>query len=557
MAVYKGRAYVEILTATGNRYLAMAIGGQDAVPASREDATTGWDRDASTASITVDLTMSTTGLTPPGVPNSIIVELRHADTNTVAVSRTISSPGSFTSTFVVIYLTSDGSANGAPLIGDYRMYLRAVRTDLTAYDVNSDTQNYKGFFRSNPTSMTVQAWHTGTADPGSFEDNIETNIDLSHSPGQDLPHRHFDVVATNASTGAQYATGRTQGTDPQNQLMRIDNRFPAELTSVGISVDVVAVPSAIAPDSEPTAVWMLVPTTTTGVTADRKKVKKGPLSINASIWIDHHLQVNDKVYSAAKAVESRLTADLGFVTSRVLNARNEPISGITYRSVLKDAGDLLPPAIDRTVTTGANGMPPDMAVWDAALPGGAWTHTSTITGPSHAVGLDFNRTEQRVLLAANPALALICGAGPSAADTDERHLEPGMEVLIGLTIANVFTGESVAADPGTAACAVARFNLTLARAEFLDADGLWKPTNGNLVYFWPLSPSPGDPKTYITIFSADKTPAWGVSDLFLVGVAEVNGVPMTNFMKEVVVKGVNNHNAYKFDGAGMLGFPTR
>lgn len=556
MPVYKGAAYCQVLTGTGNRFFAVTMNTADPTPDTRADHTSFEQTPPTNGAVTLVFSQSTSGLSPPGVANSVVLTLFHANTDTVAARATIS-PGGGSQVTVTLHLTSTGTSTGAPLIGDFRLHIRAVRTDLTAYDVDSDVQNFKGFIRSNPTLTTVQVWHTGPANPGSFEDSIETNIDLSHSPGLDLPHRHFDVVATNASTGVRYASGRTEGTDPQNHLMRIDNRFPAELTSVGISVDVVAVPSSIAPDSEPTAVWMLVPTTTTGVTANRRSVKKGPLPINASIWIDHHLQVNNKTYDPAKAVEARLTADLGFVTSRVLNARNEPISGITYRSVFRDAGELLPPAIDRTVTTGVNGTPPEMAVWDAALPGGPWSHTTTITEPAHAVGLDFNRTERRTLLAANPALALICGAGPSAADTDERHLEPGMEVLVGLTIANVFTGESVPADPGTAACAVARFNLSLARAEFLDADGVWKPTRGNLVYYWPLSPSPGDRNTYITIFSADKTGSWGVSDLFVVGVAEVSGVPLTNFMKEVVVQGVNNHNFYKFDGAGFLGFPTR
>lgn len=548
MAVYKGAAYAQSVGATGTRFFAARLGSADADPATREDGAT-WDLMASADALAFHLTTSTTGLTPPAAPDQYVVELRHADTNTVVSTATVAG-AAVTAT---LYATSTGAAGGTPLIGDFRVYLRAIRTSLGTYDVDSDTLNTKGVVRVSPISMTAQMWHSGPSNPASYDDNIEVNIDLSHGPGLDLAHRHFDVKAVNATTDVLYATQRTEGTDPQNALMKVDNRFPATQVNVAIDIEVVAVPSTIAPDSEPDAVWMVIPDGTIDKVTG-KRIRKGPVQVDATIWVSTHLQVNDNAYTAAKDQASRLTSDLGFVTAVVSNARGVLLSGITYRSVLRDAGNLIAPAVDRTVTTEATGRPSTMAVWDSQLPGGDWFHDVTITAPADAVGLEFQSSEMRSLLAANPALSLITGSGPSATDSDSRHLEPGMVVLVGLTVANVLTGQQVAVDAGTAAAAVARFNLAFGRAEFLDIDGVWKPVGGNTIYFWPLSASAGDANTHIRTF--DST-GWGVADLFVIGKAKVGGLPVTNFMKEPVVSGVNNHSAYKFDGAGFLGFPTR
>lgn len=551
MSVYKGTAYASRVDATGTRFFAARLGSADADPATREDGAS-WDLAASAGALTFHLTTSVTGLTPPAVPDQYVVELRHADTNTVVSTATVAGAA----TTATLYATNTGAAGGTPLIGDFRVYLRAIRTSLGTYDVNSDTLNFRGFVRVSPITMTAQMWHTGPSNPASYDDFIEVNIDLSHSPGLDLSHRHFDVKAINATTEVLYATQRTEGTDPQNALMKVDNRFPSEQVNVAIDIEVVAVPSSIAPDSEPDAVWMLIPDGTTDKVTG-KRIRKGPVQVDATIWLNHHLQVNTNVYNPLLDQDSRLTSDLGFVTTVVTNSRDEPLAGITFHSLLQDAGNLVPPAVDYTPTTDATGKPPTMQAWDSQLPGGLWIHSGEITGPADAIGLEFHTGDERTLLSANPALSLITGCGPSSANTDERHLEPGMEVLIGLTVANVFTGQSVDVDAGSAEAAVARFNLSLARAEFLDLDGVWKSVAGNTIYFWPLLPSPGDPMTHLTIFSEAMTADWGVSDLFIVGKASVGGIPLTNFMKEVVVQGVNNHNSYKFDGAGFVGFPTR
>lgn len=563
MAVYKGAAFVRQVTATGTRFWCLSITTAYKDPTVLSDNAQ-WDQSVTMAfgpdqvtaqnnRIEIQISQATTGLTPPAIADTMVATILHADTSTVVATVQINL-GTAAQAFASLYVTSDGTSSGTPLVGDFRLVVRAVRTSVGTYDVNSDTQVTSGMLRISPTSMNVQMWHSGAADPASYGDNIEVNIDLSHSPGLERAHRHFDVRAINADTLVEYAVQRTAGTDPQNTLMKVNNRFPAMQVSVNIDVEVVAVPSAIAPTSDPTVTWITVP----AATADRidpTRVRKGPVPVDATIWLNHHLQVNSGTYDPALDQASRLTSDLGFITTQVTNARDEVLSGITYRSVLRDADNLVAPAVDRTVTTDATGRPPTMASWDSQLPGGRWLHEGTITGPSDAVGLEFSLSEERTLISANPALSMICGAGPSGTGNDVRHIEPGMTVLIGLTVLDVFAQRQVAVDTGTARAALCRFNLAFGRAEFLAEDGTWMPVNGNAIHFWPLGASAGDSNTYIRTFTGSE--AWGVADLFVVGEATVAGAPLTNFMKEVVVSGVNNHDAYKFDGAGFVGFPTR
>lgn len=555
MAVYKGVAYVTVNNGTGNRHFALAHGTAESSPSTRADHTSFEQDAAADGAVTLVLTQSVDGLTPPGDPDSVTVELLHADTATVLDSAALT-PGGAASTTLTLHATADGTATGSPLIGDYRLRLRVVRTSLGTYDVNSDTQNHKGFVRINPTALAVTAGHTGAVDPACYGDDLTATVGLSHSPGVDLAHRHFDVTARNADTDVAYATARTTGTDPQGANITVDNRFPAAEVGVNVDVEVVAVPSAIAPDSEPTATWIVVPIGT----ADRvngKTVRKGRFPVDASLTVSHHLQINDDVLDLALAVTSRLTSQLGFVTARLANARDEPAAGLTFRATLVDGAGLLEPAVDRTVVTGADGRPPTLAPWDSQLPSGTWLHGVTVTAPAGAVGLEANPDAARTLLAVDPNLVLVCGAGPATEPLDARHLTPGVPVLAGVVVFDVASRRTVALDEvGIApSIAIGRFNVSLGRAEHLAADGTWQPTNGAVVHYWPCTKSPGDSTVWTMTFT--ETEGWGHADLFTVGRAAVGGVTVSNFGKEPVVGGINNHTDYVLDGPGLLGFPTR
>lgn len=549
MAIYKGVAYTSFDSGTGVRTFSVAL---DATkdPAVLSDNPT-WEKDAAATAHSLRWSTATTGLTPPSNPDTVYVYLYEGNTGTIRWAVQFA-PFSGSSTWAInnLYLTSDGTSTGTPIIGDYRLYMRCERTSVGTYDVNSDTQSKSGIIRVNPTAMTVQAWHTGVADPASWGDDIEVNIDLAEGYVSNLAHRQFDVQARNATTDALYKTQRTSGTDPKNALIRVDDVFPAVEVSANIDVVTVALPSAIAPDSEPDAAWIVIPATTAD-RVDAKRVRKGPIPVNASVIVDHHLQLNDNVIAVAKDVvpKQRLTADLGFVGFRLLNARREGLNGITATETLRDQNNLVAAAINRSVTTatvnGEVGWSPTLATWDSSLPGGVWMHEVAITSAT-ADTAEVEAVEQFSLLSINPSLTLIIGLGIAAAANQDRHLVPGETMLVGVAVFDSVSRQLVTADSTPVPTVmIGRFNVTIGAAQYLNSDMTWVTlAEPNDAYAWPLTQSAGDPRVWIKQVD---TSGFGHFSVFGVGKMNVGGTPYQSFASVEVLGSTNQHDGYKID----------
>lgn len=533
MAIYKGAAFC----AQENRYFSVTPVGNTVNPVTPADATT-WDYSPVQ---TLDLVYNTgtSGALPPGAPDSVTITLYEGDSQTVLASQTLAAPVNG----AVVTLTLNS------VCADYRLYLQASAGGIGSYDVNSDLQNTSGILRFNPTSITFQQWHTGTSNPASYNDNIEVHADLSEGFAYELSYRHFTVEAANATDGTVYATTTTDGTDPQNALIKVDNKFPASEVSVNIDISVIALPSAIAPDSEPDATWITIPEGTTD-RVDSRRVRKGPFPVDAAIYAVHHMQLNDATYSASLLVTSRLNSDLGLITVKMANARGEALSGITYQSYIQDQDQLVGRAFDRTLTTQADGFPPTMTAWDSQLPSGAWIHTITITGPADAVGLDWDTTMELTLLAQSPNYGIICGAGPSTIGAAGDHWTPGEDFLVGAAMYDKSKATLMDPDlsPGPSVL-IGRFRPDLGIVEYLDANYDWLTLGSGAAYEHILTQSPSDSRVWILTISGAETAAWTnpVLDLFVVGQMNHSGTPYWSFTSAPVVGGKNKHSRHEID----------
>ncbi len=269
------------------------------------------------------------------------------------------------------------------------------------------------------------------------------------------------------------------------------------------------------------------------------------LAYDPTLHIDHHLQVNDNTYDQALSVISRLTADLGFVSFEVTNARGELVNGITATETLTDDGNLVAAAINRSVTTQANGRPPSMAAWDSALPGGGWTHTVTITGPADAVGLEEPTSETWSLLAINPNIGVIVGAGSTTLAAEGDHWSPGSSLLVGVALydSRIRTLVAPDADPSPHAL-LGRFRQDLGYAEYLDENFDWQILGGAEATIHPLMQSPSDPRVWITTLAAEETAAWvePTIDLFVIGSLFHNGTPYWNVTSLPVLAANHKHS---------------
>lgn len=527
MAIYKGHAYVSTVAALGARYWSVGF-TEDTTNQTPGDDPAGMDISPAT-SINMWLRQSTSGATPPDMANQVIVSLYEADTNTLLDSVTVSP--STTQTLVTLHPTDTGLETGTPVIGDYRLVVRAVRTSVGTYDVNSDANGDSGIVRINPDSMIIQAWHNGIANPASWGDNIEVNIDLSHGYNLARPHRQFDIEVRNSTTDVLYAARRTEGTDPKNAIIVVDDRFPAAEVGANIDTLAVSVPSAIAPTSEPDAVWVLIPVGTPD-RVDGKKVRKGPIPVDASVNVDHHLQINDNDPAIAKDMspKQRLVSDLGFVGFRLANARDEGLNGIEAREVLRDQRGLVAPAIDRIVTTapflGQDGWSASLASWDSALPGGIWQHEVTITTLA-ADTSEVNGTEPYTLLAINPNLQVVVGAGHPDAAIQSEHWHPGDTLLIGTAVYDAAHKhlEPVDTDiPPTVV--IGRFHTATGQAQYLTDQYTWVHLGGAAsAYEHPLVQSAGDPRVWLTQLPPAITQGFSNATLFFIATLHVEGTP--------------------------------
>lgn len=502
---------------------------------------------AAGASVVITLATSTTGATPPVVETSYSLTLQVDNSGTVV--RTFSPGVGFNGT-QTFYFTVDGTSGAAIRAGFLRIVIAVAQSSGLAasqYNINSDstggttptgftvTQADSGYIRGTTTAVT-----TLNAASYAYGDTITATTVLGAVP---FTSRTVNVklgalalVASAASSTATFTTA--QGT--------ADNRF-AVSSNANATIT-----------TFPNAALVAVPWTTATAPTEASS------TVDPRLTLTRLLQVNDNAFATPPTVKSvgtqRLTTDLGFIDSRFTNAAGVGVNGVTYNASLQDTASLVA-ARTRTgaVTTtqgGQAGWGTGFLSWPDGLPTGTWTHTATITSPASAVGLETPASSNFSLVASNPNLRLLCGAGPATSSTDARHFSPGVPLLVGLIVFNTATGQTVALDAGTPAVAIGRFNLTFGRGEYLQSDGTtWAAATGGTIYYFPATVSPGDANAY-TVTIANTT-SFSVADLFVVGRATVGGVPVSSFQKEITVNGINNHDKYAFDGAGFVGFPSK
>lgn len=499
---------------------------------------------AAGSSVVITLATSATGATPPVAETAYTLNVKIDNVGTVVRAFTPGVGFNGTQTF---FFTVDGVSASAVRAGLVRLQIVVAQTGglgATQYSGDSDvggtppatftfTQTDSGYIRGTTTATT-------TLGQGSYAygDTITATTVLGAAPFQSRTVTTkvgaLTAVASAASTTATFTTA--QGL--------CDNRFPASSNS---NATITTVPNAS---------LVATPWTTLGTPTETSA------TVDPRLTVTHLMQVNDNTFGTPPISKDvggqRLSSDLAFLDSRFTNASGTGVNSINFTVTLQDALALVT-ALTRTTTSatmgGEAGWGTGFLAWDSALPTGTWNKTTVINSPAAATGLASGGSKAYSLVAANPNLRLVAGAGPATAGTDSRHFSPGVPLLIGVAIFNTNTNMTVPADTGTAKAALGRFSLTLGRAEFLDSDGVWKATNGVAVYYWTLTVSPGDSNVFIASFADTST--WGVADMFVIGKAQVAGVPVSSFQKEITVNGVNNHTAYEFDGPGFLGFPSR
>lgn len=232
-------------------------------------------------------------------------------------------------------------------------------------------------------------------------------------------------------------------------------------------------------------------------------------------------------------VTQRLNANLGFVGCYTVNARSEPVGGVSFTRHLQDTKHLVSDVAGDTVTTAASGtgtgFAPSYIGWSSQLPAGAWVHTETITAPSGLVGTEIGATQTVVLLAQNPNYRVILGAGIDDPRLAGDHWHPGLDFLVGVGMLDSRSGQLLTPDSAPTVI-VGRLNLATGHAEYLGADYSWHPIAGSAAYKWATQPvaniiAGGDTNVYAVVYPAAQTVNWYPYDIFLQAQMLVNSNP--------------------------------
>lgn len=504
----------------------------------------------------------------PARPNAVTVTLKNGAGGVV---RQFSLDVALTSWTLNLALTTDGLPGSPAAAGTLEIDIRATRTSIGTYDASSDargTQAAPGnvlrdrWWQRAPTTVvrTLGRGSTMAAFPGAlgqFRDQVWIAATFGHPVYR--PPTDPTIYTVRVDNGAQYGNGAglphstTTATPSPVSLYTLDNARPAARVPVRT---IMSVPT------HPASGQAYVQTTDTESVVD----------MDPRLTVIPLVQHNDKVFGTPPLSKHRsmrrLTSDLTFLGARVVGSRGDGMNDVQLTRQLYDRDQLVAgpasgvkthTAITATVN-GEDGWVPSFMVWDASgnLPLGPWLvrNTSSTAGVN---GLLTPLDTEYTLGAPDPNLVCVVGGGPGTPTSDSRHFVPGEPFVIAMAVFDKRTRTMRPVDAGTARVLAARLSLSTGQAEILQADGVtWLAghIDGNAAYHDVAETFPGS-RVYSRVLGSDLTATWTTSDVILLGEAEVNGVPVTNFHKEVTVGGINNHTAYKVDPFSVVGLGTR
>lgn len=511
------------------------------------------EQTAEGGSVVITTERTVLGATPPGDPATLTLSL-YNDAGALITSFALNTTAaSQTSTF---FFTDTGLTGGVARHGTVEIALRATRTNVVAYDVESDgsPNTQPAGFDSHldrgyiiGTTTKTHAFSNVSAggaknNPAEYDESLFLRVTLGSISYV------ARALATVLSAGS--LSGNTNSTTAVIHDVTftnvVDDRFTAGVTNVTATV------------TAPNATLTGLPYTVfTATTADS-------INVDPRLTASHHFQVDDNAFGIAKNVTSKsmLSTQSGFLWTIFKTART--LAGVNGLTVTQTLTPVNPgTAASQAGATSTQDSQAGVSVrldWTASKPGGTWNKAVDITAPAD-IDADthlITGTDVLTMLAPDPRLRVVVGAGPYGTSADDDHWHPGNALLVGLAVVNSETLAVLTPDASPAPSLIlGRFNQTLGRAEYLDSDLIWKATNGATLYAWPLAASAGDAQTFIKVFA--NTTSFNTADLFFIGKASVGGTPYSGPASIGVAGASNGHAAYALDpvafaAAGVLSF---
>lgn len=495
---------------------------------------------AAGASVDVTITQTTGGATPPGVANTLTLNLY---TDAGALIRAFTLTPSSSSQTVSFFFTADGTSGGATRAGTVEIAIRATRTDVGTYDVESDgSPNTPG---AGNTSTTDRGWIRGTT----TATTTLSNVALGGAKSQ--PAEYDESIFARTTLGAALyvaraltvavsgggLSGATNSTASGNWDVSfanvVDDRFPAAVTVAASSL---TVPNA----------------TLTGQPATVLTATNDTLDVDPRLTASHHFQVDDATFATSKndTSKSMLSTQSGFLAARIVTARTAAgVNGLTVTQTLTPVGPgTAVSGSSSTATRDTQAGWTDLLAWTSSKPGGTWNKASDVTAPSDIDPDSYllAGTDAYTMLAPDPRVSVMVSFGTTTASEDD-HLHAGDATSITVTAFSRDTGKRLAPDAGTVMARLTRWNRTASRFEFLAADGsTWTAWTGTTtVADQHALTDAGDTVTFTKNLSSTN---WGTTDLVAVQVTlKIGGTPYGFYIGRELTGTYNKHSGVALD----------
>jgi hypothetical protein len=528
------------------------------------DATAYWDLTATaatqdtaagaTVNVSCVVSASAGTLGAPAAPTNADIYFL-ADDQATLIKTIVLTPSANTSTQAFTF-TDTGAAGGVNRAGVIRLKVRVRQTAglaATQYDISSEPSLYGspantlatgsaagaaqvGFIRGTMTATTTLAASTDAIPVAmGYGNTLTATTVLGAAP---YVSRTVQVALTGI---AAVASGASTSTTFTTALGLVDNRFSSASVSRSTTTTF--------PNAGLVAIgWTASTPTEATVTVDPRFTKVGLLQVNSNAWGTLPL-------SKDVAAHQRLTSDLAFLSMRYRNANGAGINGLSVGHVLADSAGLVAvitwadtTAVEGTEAGWCNTLQP----WSSALPGGFWSHTTTVTAPSTATGLETG-TDTLTLLAKNPNYQVVVGLTLASPGAEADHAHFGDNLTASLVVLNVASDFKVPIDAGSAVVSLIRYNAATSLLEALATNGTtWSTWSTGVLPTIPMTVNPNDPNLWQYTFTS--TAGWGATDVIAAQVqCKINGTPYGMAApRELVSTAANGHAKYALDVTGLF-----
>lgn len=507
-------------------------------------------------SVVVNVKMNNSAFGLPVDPANEL-HLRFVDENSVdilAFSDLNPNDGTGTGQNRTFWFTHNGLEGGTPRSGTVEIILRAVRTDVGTYDVESDGN--PNFPPTGTETLLDRGWIRGTTTKAVHA----TNVAGSMTPVATLAYPDTARVGVQLGAASFANPSYTFALGPKSATATLGAGNTQATPSVG-AVD----------DGYPAAATLYTPTVTSNNSAFTGQPSVAfssetatDATVDPRLTCTHHFQVDDNAFGtppgSKNVVASMLNTQTGFIATRITNARAEGVDGLTATQTItpRKPGSGLS-ASSTTATRGGEAGWTAFLEWTSIKPGGIWDKAVDVTAPANIAADAYLLASTSVvtLLSQNPAYRLIASGG-NLYSNEGNHLIPGNSVLVGVALIDTDTWTIVTpqSDAGFKPTIVlGRFNAA-GRAEFLSSDlRTWTAITANeAAYEHTLYPAsaliPGaDGRVWVAIIDGSHTAFWGNDDFFTLGRAYFEGTPYSGYLGTAILDPNHAHNDANDKGA--------